>query len=134
MGFLNQGARANETALASATSANGTARNGATLTMQKVALGTPLAAHCTITIVTGSVVCTVKWQYSFDNSTFYDLKDMNNAAQTTVTATTTLGIQAPSGLSNFPYGRVVMTLSGAATAAGDLTQASYYYLRFGETE
>lgn len=134
MGFLNQGARSNETALASATSADGVARNGATITMQKVALGTPVAAHCVVTIVTGSVVCTVKWQYSLDGSTFYDLRDANNTAQTTITATATRGIQAPAALSNFPYGRVVMTLSGASTAAGDLTAATYYYLRFGETE
>lgn len=117
-------------ALASATSANGTARNGAPLPLNQFQPGI-LAAHCGVTIVTGSVVCTCKWQVSIDGTTFVDLKDQNNAASVTITATDTRAISCPLSAFAYPYARLVMTLSGAATAAGDLTVADYRGMRFG---
>jgi len=113
-------------ALASATSANGTARNGATLFMDGIMPGT-LVADDSITIVTGSVVCTTKWQGSADNSTWVDVRDPNSVAPSTEAATATRAPAAPLGLWGFQYGRVVMTLSGASTAAGDLTASTYRY-------
>ena len=47
-----------------------------------------------MTIVTGSVVCTIVPQVSMDDSTWYDLKTTNNAAPVTVTADATLALQA----------------------------------------
>jgi hypothetical protein len=118
-----------EVALASLTSANGAARNGAMMPTNGVQPGI-LTANCTITIVTGSVVCTIKWQGSNDNSTWVDVVGPSNPANTTVTATATKSVDAPQGVWCFEYVRVVMTLSGAATAAGDLTAANYQYRAF----
>ncbi len=115
--------------LASATSANGTARNGATLALGFVARNT-LSVQCTVTIVTGSVVCTIVPQVSMDDSTWYDLKTTNNAAPVTVTADATLALQVQ-GTSGWRFFRAKMTLSGAATAAGDLTAATYRYEKYG---
>ena len=112
------------TALASATSANGTARNGATIQTGAYAPGS-LSMYVGVTIVTGSVVATAKVQVSDDNSTFYDLKPMNNAAAVTVTATGSIVIAIDSSAHGWKFARGVVTLSGAATAAGDLTEATY---------
>lgn len=114
------------TALASATSANGTDRTGATLIMSGVMQGT-LVADTSTTIVTGSVVSTITWEGSQDGSTWVKVRSPENTAPTTITATATRGVSAPAGLWGYNYGRVVMTLSGAATAAGDLTAATYGY-------
>lgn len=134
MAFINAGSRMSQTALASATSANGTARNGTAVSMNMVHPGL-LVAECTITIVTGSVVCTVKHEVSTDNSTFIELSALpNNAANVTFTATATETIPVPLAASAYPYYRTVMTLSGAATAAGDLTACTNRWLRFNELE
>jgi hypothetical protein len=119
----------NGVALASLTSADGVARNGATLITNSIKDGT-LSAFVTATIVTGSVVATIKWQVSADNSTFYDVRDLNNTAPTTITATASRVIPAPAVAMGWEYARVVVTLSGAATAAGDLTVANYHYVPY----
>ena len=119
-------------ALASATSDNGTARNGAAVNSFEVAAGV-LVADVSITIVTGSVVCTTKWQGSADGgTTWVDIKPMNNAASVTTTATATLALECPLSAWAFQQLRIVMTLSGAATAAGDLTAATYRFVPAGK--
>lgn len=119
-------------ALASATSANGTARNGAALNTFEIAAGV-LVADLSVTIVTGSVVCTAKWQGSADGgTTWVDIKPMNNAASVTVTATSTLALECPLSAWAFQQVRLVTTLSGAATASGDLTEATYRYVPAGK--
>jgi hypothetical protein len=115
--------------LASATSANGTARNGTSITLATVAAGS-LSIAASATIVTGSVVATYKPQVSLDNSTWYDVKLSNNAANVTLTASGDLALQLMD-LSGWKFFRVVATLSGAATAAGDLTSVNYVYRKFG---
>ncbi len=117
------------TALASATSAQDAARNGATIVLNALQPGC-LVAHLTVTIVTGSVVATGKWQGSADNSTFVDVAQPENPANVTITATATRALVAPPGIFGFPYARFVVTLSGASTAAGDLTAVTYRYLSF----
>ena len=53
-------------------------------------------ADLSVTIVTGSVVCTSKWQGSADGgTTWVDIKPMNNAASVTTTATATLALECP---------------------------------------
>lgn len=124
--------RTSKVGLASATSANGTARNGASLAMSDVHPGT-LSAQCTVTIVTGSVVCTWKPQVSMDATTWYDLKTLNNAAAVTSTADATLAIHIPGeSVAAWMYFRMVATLSGAATAAGDLTAVTYRFVPQGQ--
>ena len=115
--------------LASATSANGVARNGISITLATVAAGS-LSIAAQATIVTGSVVATYKPQVSLDNSTWYDVKLSNNAANVTLTASGALALQLMD-LSGWKFFRVVATLSGATTAAGDLTQVDYVYRKFG---
>lgn len=115
--------------LASATSANGTEREGATLALGFVARNT-LSIECIVTIVSGSVVCTIVPQVSMDGTNWRDLKTSNNAAPVTVAATAALALQV-TGTSGWRFFRTKMTLSGAATAAGDLTAATYRYEKYG---
>lgn len=128
MSFLS-GFMAPVTGLASATSANGAARNGATLDLGQVAPGT-LGVQADVTIVTGSVVCTLKPQVSMDGSAWYNLKLPNNAAAVTVAATESVALTIPASASAWRYFRCVMTLSGASTAAGDLTACTYRARRY----
>jgi len=124
------------TALASATSANGTARNGATLAINGTSVGTlSVLASCSIT--TASVVCTWKAQVSNDNSTWYDVKLPNNAdpvataAGTGAAVTTSLCLLIGPAVTGWQSFRIVATLSGAATAGADVTSASYVFVRYG---
>lgn len=115
--------------LASVTSDNGVARNGTSITLATVAAGS-LSVAAQATIVTGSVVATFKPQVSLDNSTWYDVRLSNSAALVTVSASASLALQL-GDLTGWKFFRVVATLSGAATAAGDLTKVDYVYRKFG---
>jgi hypothetical protein len=116
--------------LASATSADGTPRNGTAIATVSVHPGT-LMMECSATIVTGSVVATFDVQGSMDNTTFVPIRLPNNAALVTITATATRALPLPEAASVYPFLRAVATLSGAATAAGDLTAATFRYLKHG---
>lgn len=116
--------------LAAATSANGSARNGAALSMNQVSPGS-LAIECLVTIVTGSVVATFNVQVSMDGTTWFDLKATNNASNVTVSATGNVALQVSDAASAYTYLRCVATLSGASTAAGDTTAVNYRYLKAG---
>lgn len=133
MAFINEGARRSLAALASATSANGTARNGTAQATNQMQPGT-LSASCSATIVTGSVVATFKWQVSADDSTWVDLKPMNNAAAVTVNATGSVVLDCPASAMGWRFVRAVATLSGAVTAAGDLTSVTTRWLAFNELD
>lgn len=123
--------KTNTVGLASATSANGTARNGASLSLEMCDVRT-LCCQCTVTIVTGSVVCTWKPQVSWDGTTWYDVKLPNNAAAVTSTADATLAFMIPTEcIAAWNFFRMVATLSGASTAAGDLTEVTYRYVQPG---
>lgn len=122
--------------LASATGANGVARNGATLDQSKVEPGT-LLALCVSTITTSSVVATFKPQVSQDASTWYDVKLPNNAANVATAAgtgspvTTNLALAIPASVAAAKYFRVVSTLSGATTDPADVSAVDYRWLRWG---
>ena len=119
-------------ALASETSPNGTARNGAAFVTFNAAAGT-LIADLAVTIVTGSVVCTSKWQGSANGgTTWVDIKPMSNVSSVTTTATATLALDLVPSAWAFGQVRVVMTLSGATTAGGDLTAATYRWVPAGK--
>ncbi len=133
MPFINEGARRAIAALASATSANGTPRNGTTQPTNGMQPG-QLVLDCSATIVTGSVVATFKTQVSMDDSTWVDLKTMNNASPVTLTATGTVALVVDHAAQTFRFVRAVATLSGAATAAGDLTAVTTRWLQFGDLE
>jgi hypothetical protein len=116
--------------LASATSANGTKRNGASLLTTNIAVGT-LAVDVSTTIVTGSVVNTITFEVSHDDATWLPLRGLENTAPTTITTTAERSIVVPSAVFAYKHVRVCCTLSGAATAAGDLTAATYRFVRDG---
>lgn len=131
--LMETGALAQETGLASATSANGTTRNGATLDLSQRAHDAQVTVICSAVIVTGSVAATFTPQVSFDGTTWYDLKTSNNAANvaTGAGAGTTL-LALPCRAEGMRYFRCNAVLAGAATAAGDLTTVTYAYHRYGE--
>lgn len=125
------------TGLSLATSANGSARNGASLPVDFTAPGALLVlAYSTIT--TASVVATFKMQASNDGTTWYDVKLVNNAsnvdtaAGTGVAVETFLALDVPTSVYAAKLFRVVATLSGAATAAADKTSVTYQYVPQGK--
>lgn len=124
------------TALASATSADGTARNGTTLPLAGVKPGS-LAIDITSAITTSSVAATFKVQASSDASTWRDVYttaavSVASAAGTGSPVTTNRAILVPGdALSSYAYARVVATLAGAATAGADVTSATYRFRRYG---
>lgn len=116
--------------LATATSANGATRNGASQVAGLVEPGT-LLLEVVCTIVTGSVVATFTPQVSFDGGTTWrDLRLPNNAALVTFAATgsAVLSSLPVSGATHF---RCNALLSGAATAGGDTTTVTYRWVRYG---
>jgi len=137
MGYINPGARRSLASLASATSNNGTARNGTAVSLNGVHPGT-LSALCVGSTKTSSVVATYKWQVSMDGSTYHDLKPMNNAASVTTASGTgsdvaySLVLDCPISASGWAYARPVATLSGAATAAEDVTAVTCRWLQCDE--
>ena len=110
-------------------SGSAASRTSSTLMLDNMAPGS-LALTVSATIVTGSLVATFKPQVSLDNSTWFDVKPSNNAAYVTITATGTAALQL-ADLTGFKFFRVVATLTGASPAAGDLTQVSAVYRKFG---
>lgn len=124
-------------ALSLATSANGTARVGATLLTDITAPGSMLV-RCHSEITTASVAATFKIQVSTDATTWVDLKTVNNAANVATAAGTGSNVETdfflevPFAAYAAKYIRVVATLAGAATAAADKTSASYVYVPQGK--
>jgi hypothetical protein len=128
--------RTSAVSLASATSANGTARNGTALAMELVHPGTILA-ECVGSITTASVVATYKLQVSMDNSTWIDLKLTNNAANVTIAGgggsalDHAVALYVPKAVAAYKFLRCVATLSGAATAGADVTAVTFRYIQMG---
>lgn len=124
--------------LSSATSANGTARNGTAFTTEWASPGT-IAVLCSADVKTSSVVATFKLQVSVDGTTFVDLSGGTSSpitfatsAGTGSTVTTTKVLTFDIAAHAFVQCRVVATLSGAATGAEDLTSATLYYVPAGK--
>jgi len=126
------------TALASATSTNGTARNGTTLATEFAAPGS-IAVVCSASITTSSVLATFKLQISPDaGTTWVDLAGGTSSSVSFATSAGTGSAVITTRVLTFPIAahsaiqcRVVATLSGAATNAADVTSATYYYCAAG---
>lgn len=120
--------------LASATSAQDTARNGATLSMAQIDKGT-LVAQCIGSITTASVVATYKWQVSMDGTNWDELKLPSNTASVTIAGgggsplAHRVALIADASVTAYSYARVNATLSGASTAGADVTAVTYRYCR-----
>ena len=126
------------TGLASATSTNNTARNGASLSTEFAAPG-GIAVYCTADVNTSSVVATFKLQMSPDNGTsWYDLSGSADsstfatAAGTGSTVTTAKWLWFPIAAHAATHVRAVATLSGATTGGSDLTAVTYWYVPVGK--
>ena len=123
--------------LSLATSANGTTRSGATLSMDFTAPG-GLLVLARSEITTASVVATFTLQVSTDTTTWYDVKLPNNAATVTTAAgtgsavVTTLALTVPEGVYAAKFFRCNALLSGAATASADKTSVTYIYVPQGK--
>lgn len=134
MSSINTGALAQPVGLASETSTNGTARNGVAMANNLAQPGT-VSVLCVGSITTASVIATYKVQVSQDDSTYYDLKMLNNASSVATAAGTgsavahSFVLDVPSSACSWKFLRVVATLSGAATASADVTAVTYRYLR-----
>jgi hypothetical protein len=123
-------------ALASATSANGVARNGATLALSGVKPGS-LLFEVQASITTASVLATFTVQASMNATDWFDVYVPAVVSVATPTGTgsavtTRRVISLPSeALSSFAFVRVNSTLSGGATAGADVSQATYRFRRYG---
>jgi hypothetical protein len=124
------------TALASATSANGTVRNGATLPLSGVKPGS-LLIETVSAVTTSSVAATFALQASKDGSTWYDVYapavvSVASPSGTGSAVTTRRVISIPvEALSSFAFARINATLAGAVTAGADQTSAIYHFRRYG---
>lgn len=121
--------------LASATSANGTARNGATLATYGIEPGS-LMIKCYANVKTSSVLATFKVQVSDDGTNWYDLIDGGTAVSEATASGTGSDVETRYAftlpdVSGFKNVRGVATLSGAATAAADLTKVDYKFRTYG---
>lgn len=123
--------------LASATSADGVARNGATLSLELVG-NNGISVQAVSTITTLLVAATFKPQVSRDGTTWFDLKPSNNASNvatplgTGAPVTTRLALAIPAdGLFGWNYFRVVATLAGDTTVPADVTAVTYRYVQVG---
>jgi hypothetical protein len=123
-------------ALAAATSANGTVRNGTAIALDGVQPVT-LSVACTAAITTSSVVATFTPQVSMDGTTWFDIKLPNNASNVTTAAgtgspvTTTVALIIPDSIHGWMQFRVNALLSGASTGAADQTTVTYRYVQPG---
>lgn len=124
------------TSLASATSANGTARTGSPLPTEQIHPGCVIM-ECVGSITTASVVATYKLQASTDNSTWVDVKTINNAAPVTIAGgggsplAHSVALEVPVGVMAYRYLRGHATLSGASTAGADVTSVVFRYVQPG---
>lgn len=120
------------TSLAAATSANGTARNGAAIV---TGWFDPGACHflCTSAVTTSSVAATFKLQGTFDGTTYFDITGATwtSAGGTGAAVTTRQSLTVPTSAQAFKYVRCVATLAGAATGGADQTTVVACYSPFG---
>jgi len=124
--------RNNSVALATLTSANGTARNGASHSVEQIALHS-LVFECTSAITTSSVLATFKVQVSQDGTNWFDVSgaSASSAAGTGSPVTTLIALVAPSCVHGYPLVRCVATLSGASTAGADTTTVTSRWVQPG---
>jgi hypothetical protein len=114
--------------------AAGTVVAGNTIILDKVEPGSTVVARVEMLVNTTSLTMAPSWQVSTDNSTWLNLKPMNNAANVATAAgtgsdvTTTVGLVL-GGPFPFRYARAVITTAGAtAHATADKLAVSYNYV------
>lgn len=98
-----------------------------------------LSAVVNVTAATSGIVLTGKWQVSNDNSTWDEVRTMNDAAYValatgTVTATGDLVIDAPMCVYGARYARFVIVNTVQTGASGDLYAISYAFRQLSAAE
>jgi hypothetical protein len=88
-----------------------------------------LSALCAVTLNTGSLTATPKWQVSLDNSTFYDAPPSNNAANVALTTAVSACIVAPPGVYGWPFARLALVMGGGVSGDATDTWAIGYNFR-----
>lgn len=122
--------RRNALGLAEATSANGTTRNGAQLSLDQVG-NSGLIVDCIADLTTSSVTAVFTPQVSMDGTNWYNLKPLNTPAAVVVATgtgsqvVTRTAIAVDKSVRGFQYFRCNALLAGASTAAADLTTVTY---------
>lgn len=117
------------------TLAAGTITGGSAVKTYDVEPGT-LSVLATIDAETANLTITVLWQVSTDNSTYYTLTPVNNAANV-VLATGTAGgdaavskvFPAPDGVMGWPYVRAAVTNGVETGTANDTYSLTTKYVR-----
>lgn len=110
--------------------AAGTTAEGTALSMRTVEPHT-LSAYFNLTANTNTLTIAGYWEVSDDNSTFYEVAPLNNAAKVVMTTGTGSDvdydkvIECPPGCYGWKYVRAAV-VSGVATGAADDTYAITY--------
>jgi len=113
----------------------GTITGGTAIKTYDVEPGT-LSVLATVDAETENITVTVLWQVSTDNSTYYTMTPVNNAANIVI-ATGTSGADAavskvypaPDGVMGWPYVRAAVTNAMATGAAADTYSLTTKYVR-----
>lgn len=117
--------------LASATSANGTPRTGATFDLNAIPKGCGLSVQCVATITTSSVTATFTPQVSMDGTNWYNWKQPQAPAQVAVATgtgspvSTLTALDIGPGVKAWAYFRCNSVLGGASTDPADVTAVDY---------
>ena len=118
--------------LAAATSANGTARLGAALPMNKVGKS-GVIVQCIAALTTSAVTAQFTVQGSNDNVSWDDIRPLNapanviTATGTGAPVTTRTGLVLDQAAASYLYIRCNALLAGAATAGADQTTVTYQW-------
>ena len=118
--------------LVAATSANGTARLGAALPMNKVGKS-GVVIQCITALTTASVTAQYTVQGSNDNVNWDDIRPLNapanviTATGTGSAVTTRTGLILDQAAASYLYVRCNALLAGAATAGADQTTVTYQW-------
>ena len=118
--------------LASATSADGTPREGATLTTDQIGPDGVMVA-CIATLTTSSVTAKFTPQVSNDGTNWYDIKQPQAPAQVAIATgtgspvTTRVALHIDKSVKAFEYFRCNATLAGATTDPADVSQVDYWW-------
>lgn len=107
--------------------------NGALIDMAMVEPGT-LSARVQTTAQSTNLTVYANWQVSMDNTTYYDVGPVNNAALVAI-ATGTAGVDtavnkvlpAPDAVYAWRYARMQLYTGAASATTGDLGGCTYYY-------
>jgi len=111
-----------------AITAGGGTVTGTAVNMTAVSPGT-LCALVEVTIATGSLTLSPKWQVSDDNSTFYDLQEGSGPAPVAIAATGSKVLSAPEAARAWKFARPAIATSAHNATTGDTYSITTRYVK-----